>query len=200
MSKLTFRNSKGNLVDIPAVAATKVKNEFGKILDKATHGGAVVITRHDTPRAVLLDYEEFQSLVRAHSLTDLGDEFDYLLQRMQTPKSRKAMDLAYHASSEELGRAAGKAARTGELCNLTKVQVCNLTRVKPHVLRYWETEFPMLAPQKNRAGRRVYRRKDVEMVSRIRDLLYEEKFTIARAKEKLLDESRSGSVRARNGR
>lgn len=78
-------------------------------------------------------------------------------------------------------------------------EVCDLIKVQPHVLRYWETEFPMLAPQKNRAGQRVYRRKDVEMVFRIRDLLYEEKFTIAGAKKKLLDESRSGSVRAKPG-
>src|ERR1700704_2344579 len=76
-------------------------------------------------------------------------------------------------------------------------EVCDLIKVQPHVLRYWETEFPMLTPQKNRAGQRVYRRTDVEMVFRIRDLLYEEKFTIAGAKKKLLDESRAGSVRAR---
>jgi DNA-binding transcriptional MerR regulator len=76
-------------------------------------------------------------------------------------------------------------------------EVCDLIKVQPHVLRYWETEFPMLTPQKNRAGQRVYRRKDVEMVFRIRDLLYEEKFTIAGAKKKLLDESRAGSLRAR---
>ena len=76
-------------------------------------------------------------------------------------------------------------------------EVCDLIKVQPHVLRYWETEFPMLAPQKNRAGQRVYRRKDVEMVLRIRDLLYEEKFTIAGAKKRLLDEMRGGSGRAR---
>src|SRR6185436_14285080 len=76
-------------------------------------------------------------------------------------------------------------------------EVCDLIKVQPHVLRYWETEFPMLAPQKNRAGQRVYRRKDVEMVLRIRDLLYEEKFTIAGAKKKLLEDMRGGSVRAR---
>ena len=76
-------------------------------------------------------------------------------------------------------------------------EVCDLIKVQPHVLRYWETEFPMLAPQKNRAGQRVYRRKDVEMVLRIRDLLYEEKFTIAGAKKRLLDEMRGGSTRAR---
>jgi len=75
-------------------------------------------------------------------------------------------------------------------------EVCELIKVQPHVLRYWETEFPMLAPQKNRAGQRVYRRKDVEMVLRIRDLLYEEKFTIAGAKKKLADEMR-GSTRTR---
>ena len=71
-------------------------------------------------------------------------------------------------------------------------EVCELIDVQPHVLRYWETEFPMLAPQKNRAGQRVYRRKDVEMVLRIRDLLYEEKFTIAGAVKKLQDETRRG--------
>ena len=113
MTKLTFRNSKGNLVDIPTVAATKAKNAFGAILDKATHGGAVAITRHDTPRAVLLDYDEFQSLVKARSnaLDELGAEFDSLLVRMQTPKARKGMNSAFHASPTQLGRAAVRAAR-----------------------------------------------------------------------------------------
>jgi len=76
-------------------------------------------------------------------------------------------------------------------------EVCDLIKVQPHVLRYWETEFPMLAPQKNRAGQRVYRRKDVEMVLRIRNLLYEEKFTIAGAKKKLQDEGIRGASRAK---
>src|SRR5213079_1041771 len=76
-------------------------------------------------------------------------------------------------------------------------EVCELAGVQAHVLRYWETEFPMLAPQKNRAGQRVYRRKDVEMVLRIRDLLYEEKFTIAGAKKRLLDDMRGVSTRAK---
>src|SRR5215467_15426642 len=77
-------------------------------------------------------------------------------------------------------------------------EVCDLIKVQPHVLRYWETEFPMLAPQKNRAGQRVYRRKDVEMVMRIRDLLYEEKFTIAGAKKRLIDEGRGNAGRVRH--
>src|ERR687883_300368 len=51
--------------------------------------------------------------------------------------------------------------------------VCDLTGVQAHVLRYWESEFPMLAPQKNRAGQRTYRKRDVEMALRIKELLYD---------------------------
>ena len=72
-------------------------------------------------------------------------------------------------------------------------EVCEHVGVQPHVLRYWESEFPMLAPQKNRAGQRVYRRKDLEIVMRIRELLYDEKFTIAGAKRKLAEELRGGA-------
>jgi prevent-host-death family protein len=113
MSKLTFRNSRGNLIDVPSVAATKAKNEFGAILEKATHGGAVAITRHDTPKAVLVSYDEFQSLVKARSRTldDLGTEFDALLARMQRPRARKGMTAAFNASPAQLGRAAVKATR-----------------------------------------------------------------------------------------
>jgi antitoxin Phd len=113
VSTLTFRNSQGELVDIPTVAATKVKNEFGAILEKTTHGGAVAITRHDTPKAVLLSYDEFESLVQARSRTldDLGAEFDTLLGRMQTPKVKKGMAAAFNASPAKLGRSAVKASR-----------------------------------------------------------------------------------------
>jgi prevent-host-death family protein len=117
MSTLTFRNSQGAFVDIPTVAATQAKNEFGAILDKASRGGAVAITRHDRPRAVLVSYEEFESLVQARSRTldNLGAEFDDLLDRMQSPKAKKAMDAAFNASPAKLGRAAVKAARKGSL-------------------------------------------------------------------------------------
>ena len=115
MSTLTFRNSQGALIDIPTVPATQVKKEFGAILDKATHGGAVAITRHETPKAVLVSYEEFQSLVQARSRTldNLGAEFDDLLDRMQKPKANKGMAAAFNASPARLGRAAVKAARKG---------------------------------------------------------------------------------------
>lgn len=69
-------------------------------------------------------------------------------------------------------------------------EVCELAGVQAHVLRYWETEFPMLAPQKNRAGQRTYRRRDVEIALRIKELLYDEQYTIAGAKKKLASEIR----------
>ncbi len=72
-------------------------------------------------------------------------------------------------------------------------EVCELVGVQAHVLRYWETEFPMLSPQKNKSGQRSYRRRDVMMALRIKQLLYNEMFTIAGAKKKLLAEQRSGS-------
>lgn len=72
-------------------------------------------------------------------------------------------------------------------------EVCELTGVQAHVLRYWESEFPMLAPQKNRAGQRTYRKRDVEMALRIKELLYEDQYTIAGAKKKLSGELRGTS-------
>ncbi len=72
-------------------------------------------------------------------------------------------------------------------------EVCELTGVQAHVLRYWESEFPMLAPQKNRAGQRTYRKRDVEMALRIKELLYEDQYTIAGAKKKLSTELRGAS-------
>lgn len=71
-------------------------------------------------------------------------------------------------------------------------EVCDLAGVQAHVLRYWESEFPMLAPQKNRAGQRVYRKRDVEMALRIKELLYEDQYTIAGAKKRLTTELRGG--------
>ena len=64
-------------------------------------------------------------------------------------------------------------------------EVCEIVGVEAHVLRYWETEFPPLAPPKNRAGQRTYRAKDIEMLLTIRRLLYEEGFTIAGARKQL---------------
>ena len=67
-------------------------------------------------------------------------------------------------------------------------EVCEITDTQPYVLRYWESEFPALAPAKNSSGQRIYRRRDIETVLRIKELLYQEGFTIAGAKKKLEQE------------
>lgn len=64
-------------------------------------------------------------------------------------------------------------------------EASRLTALKPFVLRYWETEFPMLQPQKSSGGRRLYRQEDVDMILRIKRLLYDEGFTIAGARRHL---------------
>ena len=64
-------------------------------------------------------------------------------------------------------------------------EVSELAQTKSYVLRYWETEFPMLKPQKSRSGHRLYRRRDVEMVFEIKRLLYEKGFTIEGARRQL---------------
>ena len=72
-------------------------------------------------------------------------------------------------------------------------EVCELVGVQAHVLRYWETEFSMLSPQKNKSGQRSYRRRDVEIALHIKQLLYNEMFTIAGARKKLQTEHREGN-------
>ena len=71
-------------------------------------------------------------------------------------------------------------------------EVCDLVGVQAHVLRYWETEFPSLSPQKNKSGQRSYRKRDVEIALRIKELLYKEMFTIAGARKKIQAELRDG--------
>jgi DNA-binding transcriptional MerR regulator len=64
-------------------------------------------------------------------------------------------------------------------------EVCSLTDTQPYVLRFWESEFPQLAPNKSRTGQRIYRPRDVELILEIKKLLYDEGFTIAGARKKL---------------
>lgn len=64
-------------------------------------------------------------------------------------------------------------------------EVAELVGVEPHVLRYWESEFPTIRPQKSRSGQRVYSRRDVEKLLRVKDLLYAQRFTIAGARQRL---------------
>lgn len=72
-------------------------------------------------------------------------------------------------------------------------EVCEILDIQAHVLRYWESEFPMLAPQKNRAGQRTYRKRDVEIALRIKELLYDEMYTIPGARKRLQTELRGAS-------
>ena len=64
-------------------------------------------------------------------------------------------------------------------------EVCKLTGLKSYVLRYWETEFRELKPPKNRAGNRTYRKKDIDIINKIKELLYDKKFTIEGARNQL---------------
>lgn len=64
-------------------------------------------------------------------------------------------------------------------------EVANLTRVKPYVLRYWEKEFKVVSPMKSRGNQRVYKRRDIELILYIKNLLYEEGFTLEGAKKKV---------------
>ena len=67
-------------------------------------------------------------------------------------------------------------------------EVSDMIGVKPHVLRYWETQFKMLRPKKGRGGARMYRKRDVEILFDVKQLLYDHRFTIAGARRKLLDD------------
>lgn len=105
---LRFRNARGDLVEVEAVPATRLKNEPGAIIEKVLAGSAVAITRHDAPKAVLISYDDFVSLAQARepSLGALAAEFDAMLESMQAPGARKAVASAFDATPAQLGAAA----------------------------------------------------------------------------------------------
>ena len=90
------------------ISATEAKNRFGDLLDSVLQGGMVLITKHETPKAILLSMEEYGALSRAaeSKLDTLNGEFDALLARMQTAKARAGMRAAFVASPKKLGKAA----------------------------------------------------------------------------------------------
>jgi DNA-binding transcriptional MerR regulator len=75
-------------------------------------------------------------------------------------------------------------------------EVCALTDLKPHVLRYWESQFRFLNPAKNRSGNRVYKSREVELIMLVKQLLYTEKFTIDGARQRIDQYRRTGELRA----
>ena len=74
-------------------------------------------------------------------------------------------------------------------------EVCDLTDLKPHVLRYWESQFRFLSPAKNRAGNRVYKSKEVELIMLVKNLLYTEKYTIEGARQQIDHYRREGQLK-----
>jgi DNA-binding transcriptional MerR regulator len=74
--------------------------------------------------------------------------------------------------------------------------VCALTDLKPHVLRYWESQFRFLNPAKNRSGNRVYQRREVELIMLVKHLLYTEKYTIDGARQRIEEQRKAGSLRS----
>ena len=79
-------------------------------------------------------------------------------------------------------------------------EACKRLDIQPYVLRYWETEFPALSPDKSKSGQRVYSREDLAIIRRIKELLYDEGYTIAGAKKKLEGELESGGLSERGER
>ena len=79
-------------------------------------------------------------------------------------------------------------------------EVCALTDLKPHVLRYWESQFRFLNPAKNRSGNRVYKSREVELIMLVKHLLYTEKYTIEGARQRIEQYRRSGDLKAQASR
>jgi DNA-binding transcriptional MerR regulator len=74
-------------------------------------------------------------------------------------------------------------------------EVCEITDLKPHVLRYWESQFKFLNPAKNRSGNRVYQRKEIELILLVKQLLYTEKYTIEGARLKVEEHRKAGDLK-----
>ena len=75
-------------------------------------------------------------------------------------------------------------------------EVSAITGIEPYVLRYWETEFPKIKPSRSRSGQRLYKRRDIEIILQIKDLLYQKKFTIAGAKQHLKQHRKESKLAA----
>ncbi|MBU6470653.1 MAG: type II toxin-antitoxin system prevent-host-death family antitoxin [Gammaproteobacteria bacterium] len=111
MSTHGVRHPRG--AKVKAFSATLAKNAFGNVLEKALADGMVLITRHDTARAVLLSVEEYQALLARvpDPLQALGAEFESLVTNMRKPKARMAARMLFKATGAELGKAAVTGAR-----------------------------------------------------------------------------------------
>ena len=109
-SVLRIRNRLGELVEPAQISSSDAKNRFGKILERVTEEGGVAITLRNEPKFVVISVETYQRMARAdaRSLNTLTNEFDALLDRMQEPGQRNAMERAFNMTPAELGQAARK--------------------------------------------------------------------------------------------
>jgi len=107
-SAITIRNARGELVEPARISSSDAKNGFGRILERVTKEGGVAITLRNEPRFMVISVETYQRMARAdsRSLNTLTDEFDAVLDRMQAPGVRAAMERAFSMTPEELGHAA----------------------------------------------------------------------------------------------
>jgi prevent-host-death family protein len=107
-SAIRIRNPRGELVEPARISSSDAKNRFGKVLERVTEEGGVAITLRNEPKFVVISVETYQRLARAdsRSLTTLTDEFDALLDRMQEPGARAALERAFSMTPAELGQAA----------------------------------------------------------------------------------------------
>jgi len=107
-SAIRVRNARGELVEPAKISSSDAKNGFGRILERVTKEGGVAITLRNEPKFVVISVETYQRMARAdsRSLNTLTEEFDALLDRMQEPGVRPAMERAFSMTPEELGHAA----------------------------------------------------------------------------------------------
>jgi prevent-host-death family protein len=110
---LKFRTANGEVRSLEAVPASRLKNAPGAIVDQAAAGRPVVVTRHDSPKVVILSFQDFEDLARGREpgLGALEGRFGELLEGMQKPRAKRGVTAALAATPEQYGRAAVAAAR-----------------------------------------------------------------------------------------
>jgi DNA-binding transcriptional MerR regulator len=114
----------------------------------------------------------------------------------QTGKLAPATPAADGAATDEGGRF--RRVRRREFYSIG--EVCSIIGVKPHVLRYWESQFKELSPTKNRSGNRVYRTAEIELIALIHNLVHDQRFTVEGARKRLMEMKNEGTAAERSSR
>jgi len=132
-SAITIRNARGELVEPARISSSDAKNGFGRILERVTKEGGVAITLRNEPKFMLISVETYQRLARAdsRSLDTLSGEFDALLDCMQAPAARAAMERAFSMTPAELGHAARRQGGAVADVGLSKRSAAKKTKHRP---------------------------------------------------------------------